>query len=504
MALDIKKMVSAVKGIFGHRAAGFDSDPGFFGKLHNLPNPDPILRAMGVAEKVYASIMADPHVIGDIRSIRGEFRDMDYRVVTWAEDDPKAQAARDLCERWMQNNTPNPAADWEEIMWQMMSSIFTGYTAHELVWGYWDGSVVPLEVLDRPNRRFSFDLDANPLLISKENREGAPVEPYRFIVSRHMARVTNPYGQALLSSCFWAWTFKTGGWKYFVKYCERHGLPWPIARYGQGANEKDLGDLREAIEAMVDSGYAIVPEGTGVELLVPTSSGSNLPQENLINLANREMSKALTGQAMVAENQKTGARAASETAGKRQSLINAADRGIAASSFSRIFRHITTFNFGPDVPSPELEFFKMKEAGKDRADTYQVAADMGAKPSRKAMLEELNIPQATDDADALQPTRNIATPSEFSSGARTQEFTAAEEETIIREAAQAADDAIEANVIEPIARLLAQAEKDGKSLADVRGDLTALLGDIDNDELTALTNNALVWSFTQGYTDDHR
>jgi len=508
MALNIKQMVASVKGVLGMKAAGFDSDPNFFGKLHTMPNPDPILRAMGMADRVYASILSDPHVMGDVRSIRGEFADMDYRIVTWAEEDTRAKAARDLCERWMQNHSPNPAADWEEIMWQMMSAIFKGYAPHELVWGYWEGNIVPVEVLDRPNRRFSFDYDANPLLISKGSPEGVPVEPYRFVVSRHMASTTNPYGQALLSSCFWPWTFKTGGWKYFVKYCERHGLPWPVARYGQGAGDKDLADLGEAIESMIDSGYALVPDGTGVELLVPTSSGSNLPQESLINLSNREMSKALTGQAMVSELQNTGSRAASETAERRQSMINNSDRSIAATSFSKIFRHITTFNFGPDVPSPELEFFKTKTAGKERADTYKVAADMGARPSRRAMLEELNIPVAADDADALLPVSTASTPpdtsTDFTGKNSGHEFTAPDEEEAIIAATMAADDAIEANVIEPIARMLAQAEKDGKSLADVRADLVALVGEMDITELRELTDKALVWSFTQGYNDDDR
>lgn len=107
MVLDIKRLVRSVRGVFGQQAAAADTDPYFFGRLHMLPNPDPVLRAMGVADTVYASIMADAHVIGEIRSIRGEFRGMDYRVVTWAEDDAKAQQARDLCERWMQGFRPN-------------------------------------------------------------------------------------------------------------------------------------------------------------------------------------------------------------------------------------------------------------------------------------------------------------------------------------------------------------------------------------------------------------
>ncbi|WP_211452589.1 phage portal protein family protein [Collimonas antrihumi] len=500
MALDIKKLVRSVKNTFGKQAAGIDTDPRFFGNLHMLPNPDPILRSMGIAESIYASILADAHVMGDVRSIRGEFKDMDYRVVTWAEDDPRAQAARELCEVWMQSLSPNDAADWEEVMWQMMSAIFTGYTSHELVWDYWDGYIVPVRVLDRPLHRFGFDYDAVPLLITKANRNGDIIEPHRFVISRHMAKVTNPYGQALLSSCFWPWTFKTGGWKYFVKYCERHGLPWPVGRYAEGASDKDITDLSRAIETMVESGYAVVPKGDGVELIVP-AAGNHLPQESLINACNREMSKVLTGQAMVAELQNTGARAASETAAERQAGINDSDRAIAASSFSRIFRHITTFNFGADVPSPELEFFKPTQAGKSRAETYKLAADMGAKPSRKAMLEELNMPMALDDDDALLP----GTPSssvQFSSGDKASVFKGQDEENqIIASAATAADAALEAHVLEPIARMLAQGEKDGKSLADMREELGKLLGNIDNAELIDVTNKALMWSFTKGAAD---
>ncbi|VWC95577.1 PF06074 family protein [Burkholderia aenigmatica] len=504
MVLDIKRLVRSVRGVFGQQAAAADTDPYFFGRLHMLPNPDPVLRAMGVADTVYASIMADAHVIGEVRSIRGEFRGMDYRVVTWAEDDAKAQQARDLCERWMQGFRPNAVVtDWLEIMWQMLSAIFTGYRVHELVWDAWEGFVVPVNVIDRPNRRFGFDVDAQLMLKTRAEPVGAVVEdPYRFIVSRHVATMSNPYGSPLLSGCFWPWTFKTGGWKYFVKFCERHGLPWPVARYGLGASEAEQDQLAQAIEAMIDSGYAVVPEGSSVELLVANTSGSMLPQESLINAANREMSKCLTGQAMIAELQNVGARAATETAMKRQSDINDSDRDIASASMSQIFRWITTFNFGEDVPSPELEFFQINAAGKDRAETYQIAANMGARPSRKAMLEELNIPQAADDADALLPAPKQAPVAEFAAADDAVLIESAQAEDVrVRSAADAADAALEAAVIEPIARMLDQAERDGRSLADIQAELTKLVGEIDNAELIGVMRQALQWSFAQGYVD---
>ncbi len=496
--LDIKKWWRNAKRFFGKRIAGNDTDPNAFGQMVAMPNPDPVLRSMGIAEQVYASIMADPHVIGDIRSIRGSLLDKSWRVASGDNKNKQALDARDLCDRWMQVYRPNPATDWEGIMWQMMSAILTGYAPHELVWNVWDGYVVPVEVLDRLNRRFAFDYDARPLLKTKNNRDGEPVEPHQFIISRHMASVSNPYGIALLSSCFWPWTFKTGGWEYFVKYCERHGLPWPVARYPEHASDKDKNDLARAIEAMIDSGYAVVPEGTGVELIVP-NAGNNLPQEALINLANREMSKALTGQAMVAELQDVGARAASETAQSRQTSINNADADIPAAGFSQIFRWITLFNFGEDVPAPYLELYDKKTAGKDRAEVYRQAADMGGRPSRRAMMEELNIPIAEDDEDALLPS--VTQPGLMYAKGEKSVDVYASESNIVDMAAAAADSILESNVIEPIARMLEQAEKKGKTLAEAKAELAAILGNVDNAALNDVTNKALTLSYTQGYTD---
>jgi phage gp29-like protein len=321
-----------------------------------------------------------------------------------------------------------------------------------------------------------------------------------------MATLDNPYGVALFSACFWVWTYKTGGWKYFVKYCERHGLPWPVARYEDNASDKDLDDLEEAIQHMVESGYAIVPQGTGVDLLVPNASGSTLPQEKLINMCNREMSKAINGQAMISELQDTGARAASETAKERQDSINKSDMSIAAAGFTQIFRLITDFNFGEDVAAPYFEFYDQKEAGKDRAEVYDMAANTNARPSRKAYLEELNIPEAVDDEDVLQPISKQpdekAVPVQFARAGGGDIISLGS--NIVDMASAAADDILAANVIEPIARMLEQAEKDGKTLAEAKEELAGILGNVDMTALLDITNKALTLSTMQGYTDAER
>lgn len=525
--MNYKGLIRSVKGWLGKPIATPETDPnGFFGMLTVLPNPDPILRAMGRADQVYASIMSDPHVIGDIRSIRGEFRSHEYRVVVGSDEHPLAQAAQELCETYLQNSRPNAIADWLEVMWQMTSAILTGYKVHEPVFDLVEstnpilnGKYLPTEVLDRPGRRYKFDFNGAALLLSKSNWQGAPIEPYQAIVSRHMATTDNPYGQALLSACFWCWTFKTGGWRYFVKYCEKHGIPWPIARYPQGTLDADIDKLAEGLSEMLESGYAVVQEGTGIELLVPNATGSALPQENLIDRCNREMSKALTGQAMTAELQGVGARAAGEVAAARQASINDADRDIAAEGMAQLFRWITLFNFGPDVPPPRLEFYKQEAAGKERAETYDLARKMGARPSLSAMLEELGIPAAKDDADALlpdapasprppaQPVINNKKPGpiQFSADdlAALEGWTFAKaggmtEADAIELASQAADGVIEQRIIAPIYNMLVQFERDGKSLIEFRDALGDLVGGIDDEGLREVLDLSMSYAMLRG------
>lgn len=510
-------LIQRVTGWLGKAVASPETDPQqFFGLLNAMPNPDPVLREMGVAERVYHGILVDPHVIGEVRSIRGSFRSHQYRIQAGDEGDSKSLAAKELCEAWMAESAPNNVADWLDVMWQMTSAVLTGYRPHETIWAYkahhgpkTSNKYLPTMVVDRPNRRFLFDANAQPLLISKENLQGAPVDPFQFVISRHMASTTNPYGIALLSSCFWPWTFKTGGWRYFVKFCERHGLPWPVGRYPQGTSEADQDKLAEALANMIEAGYVVAQEGTGLELLTPNSGGGALPQERLIVLANREMSKALTSQAMIGEQLDVGSRAASETAKDRQDGVHDSDRDIAAAGMAQIFKWITLFNFGDGVAPPRLEFFKQTAAGKERAEVYRLAANMGARPSMSAMLEELDIPQAESDEDALLPALRAKEAAPDPKKPQEVDFSALEgftfakaagmtEDDALQLAAEAADREIEDRMIEPVHRLLVQYESEGKTLAEFQAALQDVIGVMDSDGLREVLDRAITYSILRG------
>jgi len=525
MATILSKLIGGLRGMLGKPQATPDTDPQMWlNGILAMPDPDPILRGIGQAERVYNSMVRDTHILGDVRSLRGNFRRHEYRLLPGNDGDAASLRAHAICEQWMCETSPGGEVngvqtDWLEVMWQMTSSVLYGYRVHEVVPDLVNGLYLPTAVVDRPARRFQFQADGSPLLISRgSGLRGEPVEPWRYVISRHMADATNPYGIAILSACFWAWTFKTGGWKYFVKYCERHGLPWPVARYPMGTSEADIDKLEEAIASMVESGYIVTQEGTGLELLVPNSSGSgSLPQDALIQRCNAEISKAINGQAMVSELNGVGARAASETAAHRQADINDADRDIASSGMRQIFKWITLWNVGEGVAPPRLEFFRHEKAGKDRAETYQLALSMGANPSKSALLEELGIPEAEDEKDRLTLAKATPTkpapgekappqaepqPTELAlSGLAGLTFAKAAgmtEEEAMNLATDAADQAIETSMIAPVAQLLADYEAQGKTLAEFKAALEDVLGVMDDEALREVIERAMQYSILRG------
>lgn len=499
---DIRQMS---KSLITGPQAGRDSDPNFFRALTILPNPDIILRKAGKSEVVFDAIQADAHVIGELRSVRAGLLRYEHRVVPGA-DDAKSVLATELCERWMAQR-PAPGMTWPDVIWNMASAIFRGISVHELIWERSGNVIMPSSIVDRPNKRFVFDHD-NALRVRTREHPiiGVPADDFRFLITRHMPSHKNPYGVALFSSCFWPYTFKHGGFKWFVKLCERFGLPLPIGTYPPGTPEHEQNSLAEAMEELIEAGYAVFQEGGHIELIeIKGSQGSNPVQQLLIHECNREMSKALTSQSLATEQNSTGARAASETARERETSVNESDREVIAFTFDEAFRWITKINLGEDVTAPTFEFYEEQEARKDRAEVYEIAIRNSDRVSRTAMHKELNIPMAESDEDAIPQSGNLHQWPAFSQQSPCPDcgqhhYTESNELLLDK-----VDKVIESDYLIPISEMLAEFERQGKGLRDFQQALEELYPRMDDTTLTSLTAEALALTWLSGgenATDD--
>ena len=120
----------------------------------------------------------------------------------------------------------------------------------------------------------------------------------------------------------------------------------------------------------------------------------------MIDLCNREMSKALTSQTLATEVQDKGARAVSETHREREQAVNESDREMIAYTFDTLLGWITRANFGPDTSPPHFEFVEES----DDLDAWVERIDKARKfisVPRAFAHEKLGIPQPQAGEDVL-------------------------------------------------------------------------------------------------------
>jgi phage gp29-like protein len=470
--------------------AGRNTDPRFYASLAILPNPDHILRKSGKSEEVFDAIQSDPHVLGEMRLIRADLLRYKHRLNAGGES-RKDKRALELCQAFL-NRAPAPGMSWAQTIWNIGQAPFRRMSIHEIVWERSGDVLMPSMLLDRPQRRFVYDQDGVMRVVTRNDPMfGVPAEEAYFLVNRHMPSYDNPYGIALYSSCLWPKTFKDAGYRWLVKFCERVGIPFPIGTYPAGTPEPEIAKLEDALEELIEAGYAALQDGGAISLLESKNAGGQgkLAQHQLIEVCNAEMSKVLSAQTLSTEQTgSTGSRGAAEVHRGRSKAVSEGDRDAIAYTLDHLWRLITLFNVGPDARPPTSEFVDEEEASKERAEIYEIFDRMGGKPSRKKMAAELDI-ELADPADAEdQMQRPVAPATPAGDGGQPLEFARVEGRTYPdQDAIDAVDldsqlQAVSAALLKPIFDRV----KEGVGAAELLEDLAALYPKLDDKQLEQL------------------
>ena len=503
--MDKSNINKATKSTLTKEIATRQSDPNFYGALSFLPNPDPVLRKLGKSQEAYEAISYDAHVIGELRSVQAGMLSFEYRVQPVSEDNADMRA-KELCQLVMQNK-PSPGMRWPDIIWQMALSTFKGYSVHEVTWKRDGQLLLPHSVLDKPNRRFVYGTNNELRLRSKNSMyEGEELGDKKWLVTRHMPSYENPYGVAVFSSCFWPYIFKHNGFKYFSKFCERFGTPWVIGKYPLGTEKDKQDEMLDNLAAMVEDAIAVIPDDGSIELLTSKSSGQ-LPQERLIQICNSEMSKALTSQTLATEIQGEGSRAASETHREREKSVNESDRETICDTMNQFFAWITELNILGAKP-PTFEFYEEEDVHVETAEFIDKASTVVDIPKEWA-YRRLQIPMPKDGEEVIERRAPQANPGlnqdpnpEFSTCPNcggTHDFNQHDDDLnkLVDQSVDGADQIIE-QMANPIKTLLADFEKDGKSLQDFQDELVKMYPGIDSDRLAEHTRDVLLLGMLQG------
>jgi len=363
-----------------------------FSYMGMLPNPDPILKRQGRDIDVYKDLQSDAHISACIQSRKAGVTALNWEINRGGDKDKAASAIDDMFHK----------LKVERILEEILEASLFGYQPMEIMWRIEDGLLVPYDLVGKPAEWFCFD-DENRLRFRTAEKPllGEVVPDNKFLIGTHGASYSNPYGLGELSRCFWPAAFKRGGWKFWSIFGEKYGMPWLMAKYPPGTEDKVKDQLLDSMERAVQDAILVMPDNCSVELKESGSKGGSADvYERLIARADAEFSKTLVGQTLTTEVGSSGSYAAAQTHFKVRADIVTADAKMAAAIFNQLIDLICLFNF-PEAKRPTLTLYAPEDVDKELAERDEILSRIGVRFSRKYLKENYNL--AEDDIDAIMP-----------------------------------------------------------------------------------------------------
>lgn len=370
-----------------------------------LPNPDPVLKALGQDIRVYRELQADAHVGGCMRRRKGAVKALEWGL----EKDEVPAAVVEKLESWLSR------LDVSRVITQMLNAAFYGYQPMEVLWGRQDGLILPLDVVAKPPEWFCFDDENRLRLRTKQDPlHGELLAPRKFLLPRQDPSYDNPYGVADLSRCFWPTTFKKGGLKFWVQFTEKYGAPWIIGKQPRSASTAEQDDLLDKLDAMVQDAVVVIPDDGSVDIMEAAGKvGSAEVYRELLTFCRSEVSIALLGQNQTTEanSNRASAQAGLEVTGD----IRDADADMIAEVMNQLIDWVCELNFA-DGARPRFALWEQETVDKLQAERDVALSNAGARLTKAYFMRTYDLaedevevpagataPASADFAEADEP-----------------------------------------------------------------------------------------------------
>lgn len=239
----------------------------------------------------------------------------------------------------------------------MLDALGKGFSVIEIDWATGARRWTPRQFLHRDPRFFTFDQATGREVRLRDAlapQNGLPLEPFHFIT--HMARMKSglPYRGGLARMVAFGWMCKGYAMKDWMAFVETYGLPLRIGRYGPSATPEDVAILFRAVANIGTDAAAVLPESMRIDF-EQAASGATGDRifENLARYVDEQISKAVLGQTMTADNGSSQAQANVHDE-VRHDLAASDARAVTATLNRDLVRPFVDLNWGPRPAYPRL------------------------------------------------------------------------------------------------------------------------------------------------------
>lgn len=299
--------------------------------------------------------------------------------------------------------------DVEDIMLDALDGIGHGFACLEITWARDGAGWLPDRAEHRPQRWFRLDRATRAeLRLNDGSGEGAPLQPFGWIVHRHAARSGYLTRAGLYRVLSWPWIMRQFGLRDMAEWLEIYGLPMRIGKYPAGADRADRDVLARAVRDLGRNAGGIMPDDMQVEL-VAAAAGSDDPFMAMVQYCDQVISKAILGGTLSSTPGATGlgSGVANLQGEVRRDLLVSDARQLQGTLSRDLIWPITALNGLGDDPrrAPRLVFDTSEGADlKEFSEAIErlVKAGMGRHIPVEWVREHCGIPEPADGEATLE------------------------------------------------------------------------------------------------------
>lgn len=303
--------------------------------------------------------------------------------------------------------------NWPLLVEHLTSSFLTGHATAVIEWHKTrDGYLLPFRCKPVHARDFIFSHDSGALRYQQSPGDVTGVDllaqnPGRIVQIQRRINGDVQVREGLIRVLVWAALFRNWSLKDWIALGEFGWKPWRLASYKKGASQKDIDELVTALELLGQSGVAVIPETTGIQVewpkgMSPGTGGSSTHRE-LLDTMGREMSKAVLGQTTSSEPGPNGSRASDQIRDKIRTDIREQDAiSVSAVLRAHLFAPACAVNLseGAVVPVP---WFATDESVDQLqfASAIEKLSGAGVRLASSWVRDEIGAPEPREDEEVI-------------------------------------------------------------------------------------------------------
>jgi phage gp29-like protein len=411
-------------------------------KRRIFPNEaDAILLSSQVGEMFWKSqlwsLMCQtwPRLVTNLGKLKRAVSSMEYVVTPFTgKDELPTSSAIDKAEFvesalfGMHGDIAAQEHDFKETLEDLCDAIISGLFVAEIYWENRKGlGIVPRCTRWIPSRyiRWPYVLNQkDELLLNPSGMLGGtqlfPFPAYKFLKCIKQTHSEHPVYSAPMDCLIPWWLASRFGLEWFMTFAQLYGIPRRVGFYQPG-DAMVVAQLKQMMTQFATATWGIFPKGTEIQDQVAAgAAGGHMPQERLIDEADKVCDIMILGQTLTTEVRETGgARALGQTHRVvMDEILEGTARYVAKQFTNQVIPGIVEYNYGNQDELPVLEpVIKSPKDLLQLAQSFNVLFNQMRIPVRKDELyDRIEFTMPDDDSELYEPPPAPAPVAPFGGG----------------------------------------------------------------------------------------